>query len=418
MLTLRYGDLIDHHRGDDIDGRRYEWRCIVRGATEEDLTCVRCAECGGAIDAIHDLSTVSISHDLNPMRKYANLLPLNTRTKGRWLGEGNTECRHAERLGNHLGLGMLFLKDETANPTKSTKDRAAAVALARFSELKVTELALASTGNTSTAFARAAAMYGDEFRLHIFVGREFLSRLNYEDHCTVETYVVDSGFDSAGEAARRFARDNGVTFEAGFFNPGRREGLKLAYLECFEQLPQAPRYVFQAVSSGMGLLGAYKGAVEYQRLGKLTRIPSFVAVQQESCSPMARAFSERADLIESRHIEKRPTGVAHAILRGDPSRTYPYINALCRSSGGSIVSVTTAEILSARTLLAELEGVSACNASAAAVAGMIRLHADGLLPADAPVLVNLAGGDRPPSPVPRRVKEYDLSAAATEEAGL
>lgn len=408
MLELKYARLMQTHPA-GRDGR-YRWCCIVCGTEEHDLLRLRCTACGGALDAIHDLSAASIVDSPDPLARYASLVPVHDRSTLRWLGEGNTGCIHAQNLGRRLGIDALFVKDESANPTRSTKDRMASVALARFAELGVRGLALASTGNSSTAYARAAQLLGG-FDLHIFVGAAFLPRLNYRDHPDVRTYVVGSDFVSAGETAKRFAATAGVVWEGGFFNPSRREGLKLAYLEAFDQMPAPPRYVFQAVSSGMGLLGAYKGALEYKLLGRLPALPSFVAVQQETCSPMAAAFADGADTIDSRHVVRDPTGIAEAILRGDPTQAYPYVNALCRSTGGQILSAGVEEIKAAHHLLAELEGLNVCYASATALAGLIALRRRGVIPGDAPVLVNLTGADRPRSPVPSEVIAWDAEPA-------
>lgn len=413
MLELKYQQLMADARA---SGGAYRWCCIQCGAADGELTRWRCRHCGGAMDAIYDLTGVSIVDSPDPLVRYARLLPVRDRSALRWTGEGNTGTIHAENLGRRLGLSALFVKDETANPTRSTKDRMASVALARFAELGVRSLALASTGNSSTAYVRAARLLGG-FDLHIFVGEKFLTRLNYADHAGVSTYVIESDFVAAGEYAKRFCAARGMLFEGGFFNPARREGLKLAYLEAFDQLPVQPRYVFQAVSSGMGLLGAYKGAVEYRALGRLGELPAFVGVQQDSCSPMARAYAAGVPTLDRQYVVPNPTGIAEAILRGDPTQAYPYINTICRSTGGQILGVSTEEIRAAHRLVQELEGLQVCYSSATAVAGLIALRQRGEIEPDAPILVNLTGGVRPRSPVPQDVITWSEDLAEPVPAG-
>ncbi|HVQ94122.1 MAG TPA: pyridoxal-phosphate dependent enzyme [Mycobacteriales bacterium] len=415
MLELKYQQLMAGRAG---DGGGYEWCCLLCGAPDSVLTRWRCRHCGGAMDAIYDLAGVSIVDSPDPLRRYAGLLPVRDRSALRWTGEGNTGCVHAENLGRKLGLSALFVKDETANPTRSTKDRMASVALARFAELGVRSLALASTGNSSTAYVRAAELLGG-FDLHVFVGATFLTRLTYADHPGVHTYLIDSDFVAAGEYAKRFSAARGMLFEGGFFNPARREGLKLAYLEAFDQLPVPPRYVFQAISSGMGLLGAYKGAVEYRALGRLGELPAFVGVQQDSCSPMARAYAAGMSTLDRQYVVPNPTGIAEAILRGDPTQAYPYINTICRSTGGQVLAVTTEEIRAAHRLVEELEGLQICYSSATAVAGLIASRQRGEIEPDAPILVNLTGGNRPRLPVPQDVIPWteDLAEPVGDRVG-
>ncbi|PSK89432.1 threonine synthase [Murinocardiopsis flavida] len=401
-LALRYEALMDQAALAGPDAG-FLLVCVLCGRSPERESANRCAECGGAVDAVHDLGRASIPSDGEPLQRYFDLLPLKNRKSIIGLGEGNTPCRPATDLGRRVGLPRLVLKIEGDNPTRSTKDRIASLGLSRFAELGVKRFVMASTGNSSTAYARGVqAVAGME--LALFCGYRFRHRLGYPDHPSVSTYLVEGDFVAAGQVSRRFAARTGAFAEGGFFNLARREGLKLAYLEAFDRMDPAPDAVFQAVSSGMGLLGGYKGALEYRRLGRLPRVPRFVAVQQDACAPMAHAYRERAAAIAPRHIVHEPRGPAEAILRGDPTATYPYIRDLCRESGGAITAVTEAEIRAARCLLAEDEGVNACNAGAAALAGAVRMRREGGLSADDTVLVNLTGADREDRSAPTRYR--------------
>jgi threonine synthase len=392
-----------------------DFACVLCGAPAADPLKNRCP-CGGAIDVFHDLDRVALhggAAHVNPLLRYKDLLPFRRDEDAVWLGDGNTPCIPATGLGKLLGMDHLYLKDETSNPTRSTKDRMAAVALSFFRARGVSEFVMASTGNSSTSYGRAVSIVPG-FRVHIFVGRDFVHRLNYEDHARVHTYVVEDDFVSAGAAAKEFAGESKIHFEGGFFNLARREGLKLAYLEAFDQMPVTPEFVFQAISSGMGLVGAYKGALEYAALGRLAKVPAFVGVQQETCAPMARAFEEGLDDFDPRHVVRRPQGPAAAILRGDPTQTYPYMREICRTTGGAITSASLEEIETARRMLFEYEGLACCYASATALAGMIRMKRAGRIPAGAPVLVNVTGADRAKRPVPSILRPYVRQGSASK----
>jgi threonine synthase len=127
---------------------------------------------------------------------------------------------------------------------------------------------------------------------------------------------------------------------------------------------------------------------------------------------MAAAYTEGATQIQLHHIVAHPHGPAAAILRGNPTATYPYINAICRGTGGWIRSVSLERIEQARRLLAELEGIHVCHASAAAVAGVMEARAQGMIGGDEPVLVNLTGADRPHAPTPHQLSTVDLAVVA------
>lgn len=393
---IDYGSLFRRARG---CGETFILACLLCGKLSMEPLRNRCADCGGAIDAIHNLDIYQRDNSPNPLHRYGSLLPLHSPESARWLGDGNTPCFELPDLAAKIGVGRLFVKDETTNPTRSTKDRIASVGLARFAELGARTLVLSSTGNSSTAYARGVQLT-DAFELHIFVGRAFVDRLNYPDHPAVTTHVVDGEFVAAGVAGQAFAKANGYLWEGGFFNLSRREGLKLAYLEAFDAMSTPPDHVFQAVSSGMGLLGAYKGALEYRELGLIDHVPAFTAVQQESCAPMASAFADKAPRILPSHRVDAPQGIAHAILRGDPSGSYPYIRDLCLRTGGQILSAPETEIHAARRMLAESIELHVCNASATALAGVVQAARTGLVNRESTVLVNLTGADRPAAPAP------------------
>ena len=158
--------------------------------------------------------------------------------------------------------------------------------------------------------------------------------------------------------------------------------------------PEEPDVVVQAVSSGMGLYGGYRGMREYQRLGRLQKTPRFVCAQQETCAPMVHAWSEGSPTIQPQHIVHNPSGLAEAILRGDPTQTYPYMYGLVRDTQGCFVAVSQAESQTARRLLHDMEGIDGCYSSATALASAIALRKRGWIDEDELVMVNLTGGNR------------------------
>jgi threonine synthase len=289
-----------------------------------------------------------------------------------------------------IGLEDLWIKDETGQPTGSTKDRMAAVVVAVLREYGVEEFVSASTGNSSTALARAVRMAGG-MRAHFFCGQQFAGRHRFVSDEWTMLHVIDGTFVSAAEEAMAFAQERGLRWEGGFFNWARREGLKLAYLEAIEQMDREPQHVFQAVSSGMGMLGAYKGVQELRALGRLDRTPALHMVQQDTCAPMVSGWRAGCLELTGEHVVRNPTGLALAILRGDGRASYPYLRAIAAGTHGDITSVTQRDLVEARDLLLECEGVQGCFATAAVVAAAAVAAKDGAIPADRTVLLNLTG---------------------------
>lgn len=356
-------------------------------------------------EVVYDLEKARLRDSSNPYLRFQDLLPVHD---VRLLPQeaSYTETIHAEKLGALLGMPNLYLKNETQKPTGTTKDHMAAVSLAYMYECGVRTFCTSSTGNSSTSYAQAVANF-PEMKMFIFTAENFRTRVNYRDLPQGVHYVMkDATFVNAFDYSGIFAKLNGLVSERGFFNLGRREGLKITFLEAAEQIPQPIDWYVQGISSAMGVHGVYKGAKELHQMGLIPKLPSLLCVQQESCSPMVRAWEEGCENIQPHHIVHHPAGIAEAILRGDPTRAYPIIRGIVEESGGRFARVTEEEIRAARKRLLELEGVDACFSASTALAGVIKLVQSGNFPLNDTVMINLTGSDRPADP--DQLKHQDL----------
>jgi len=355
------------------------------------------------IDVQYDLDQVVLHESDSALERFVDLLPLENPERLLSQTMPCTPCVHARTLGRQLGLPRLYLKDETCLPTSTTKYRMAVVSLAFLDECGVREFCTSSTGNSSTAYAHASRGYS-KCRIYLFTGEEFAQRLDCPATDQVVVFLLeDATFVEAFDCAGAFAARRKFTAERGFFNPGRREGLKLAFLEAADQIPCDIDWYVQAVSSAMGVYGAFKGAKELFGLKHISRLPRLLCVQQETCAPMVRAWEEEVSEIAPRHIVERPTGIAKAILRGNPSRAYRVMHPLVTESRGGFVAVSEQEIREARRMVEELEGLTPCFSASTALAGLIRKVRRGEFPTHDCVLVNLTGGDRPAVQNPPRM---------------
>ena len=244
----------------------YQEFCVVCGKHPPEGFHPFCG-CGGMVDVAYDLAGARLHESADSLDRFFDLLPLVSSQHLLPVEIEATPCVHATKLGDEVGLSRLYLKDESVLPTGTTKDRMAAVALSYLIEKGVRSFCTSSTGNSSTAFARLMPLAPD-CRLYLFTAEAFMDRVQYTDGDQVVHLVLrDATFVDAFDAAKQYADRHGVVPERGFFNPGRREGLKLAYLEAAEQIPHPIDWYVQAVSSAMGVYGAYKGAKELPRAG-------------------------------------------------------------------------------------------------------------------------------------------------------
>ena len=362
-----------------------------------------CPACGAMSDVVYDLPAVTLRDSPNPYVRFLDLLPVS-RPELLPADATFTPTVHSRALGGALGMTGLYLKDETGLATGTTKDRMAAIALPYLYECGVRAFTTSSTGNSSSAYARAIGRI-PELRMFVFTAEAFRDRVALTpDDRVVDVVLQDATFVEAFAAAGAYAAGHGLVSERGFFNPGRREGLKVAWLEAAEQVPGDIDWYVQAVSSAMGVYGVFNAAAQRRDLGLARRLPRLLCVQQESRAPMVTAWRAGAERIRPDDVVAHPTGIASAIMRGDPTRTYPYVRRIVDDSGGTFTSVSESEIRAARAALEDHEGISPCFAAAAAVAGMIQMRRAGTIGVDDAVLVNVSGSDRTGTPTTDRTR--------------
>ena len=366
-----------------------------------------CSSCGKMTDVEFNLSHVKLGDSQNPYERFFDLIPVKDSSL---LPHdiSYTDCVYAKELGKRIECDYLFLKNETQNPTGTTKFRMASVSLPYLFENNVKHFCTSSTGNSSTAYAQLISKI-PELKMSLFTASEFQYRVNYEDTPQVEHYILEGAtFVESSMYSIEFANKNGHTPERGFFNPGRREGLKLAFFEACDQVQniihKPIEYYVQSVSSAMGVFGTYKGAKELQSLELIPQLPRLLCVQQESCSPLVHAWQENAPKIEERHILHNPSGIAKALLRGNPSRSYPYTRKIVLESEGHFTAVSDEEIRNAKRWVLNDEGIDICFSAATAVAGLIQSVGKGIVAKDAIILINLTGADRQMEPLPKNIK--------------
>jgi threonine synthase len=367
--------------------------CASCGLEAEGLT-TKCEECGGMIETRYALPVRWEPRGEGFFGRFWPLLPIvDAEHVGRDIELGSPTVR-AEGIQGVLGGPELWLKNETALPTGTTKDRVSIVVFPYLRQFGVREFVVSSTGNTSTAIARTAQYYPD-MHVHIFIGQDFIYRLRHIESPNVTIHVVDGNFVQAGKVAQAFAEQHALHWEAGFFNPSRRDGLKTAFVEAALDMKRPPATYVQAVSSGMGVVGTAKGARELAPYGFEPATPRLLCVQQVTCSPMVNAWERGSATIGPEDKVADPIGIAKAILRGDPSGAYPVLRRLVVDSGGTFVKVDEREIRHAQQLLFEHESIWACEAAACALAGYAKLLERGEIgDDDGPVLVNVTGGPR------------------------
>lgn len=359
-----------------------EWRCSQCGACYPlDVPRYLCS-CDGRLEL--DVSAVgrdAVVDTENTLWRYRALLPLAD--PGTPFAAGWTPLVRHDGLAAEFGAGELWIKDETANPTGSLKDRASALVVAAALASGQEVIAAASTGNAATALAGAAAAAG--VPSVVFVPATVTaSRVARLTGLGAHVIVVDGDYDTAVSLSLAACDEWGWYCRTTAVNPYTTQGKKTAALEIAEQLGwQAPDVVVVSVGDGNILVGLYHGFRDARRLGWIDRMPRLIGVQAAGAPAIHRAWSAG----ETEVAPIPGDTVAAGISVGVPMDGTRALAAL-RDTGGLAVTVDDDEILAMAALLAK-RGVGAEPSSAAAFTALPRLIArDAIDPAERIVVVN------------------------------
>ncbi|MVO99664.1 threonine synthase [Paenibacillus lutrae] len=297
------------------------------------------------------------------LHQYKSYLPITDQTPMLTLHEGNTPLIRAEKLSEELGLD-LYVKYEGLNPTGSFKDRGMVMAVAKAMEEGSNTIMCASTGNTSAAAAAYAARGGLNCIVLIPNNNIALGKLAQAIIYGAKVIAIEGNFDRALEIVREITAKQPITL-VNSVNPYRIEGQKTAAFEVCDQLGHAPDYLAIPVGNAGNITAYWKGFKEYQAAGNSASLPKMIGFEAEG----AMAIVKGEPILN-------PETVATAIRIGNPASWSGAVNA-ANESGGQINYVTDEEILAAYRKLASLEGIFAEPASAASLAGVIKLKKEG-----------------------------------------
>ncbi len=315
--------------------------------------------------------------------RYAELLPV-AHPGGRLdLGEGGTPL---VRLRQSAPLGVTaWFKDESGNPTGSFKARGLSVAVNRARELGAPGVQLASAGNAALALAAYAAAAG----LHCRVAVPADTPPTVAGRCRELGAEVVEGGATLADSARQLPAEDGLWDLSTLREPYRVEGKKTMGLELAEQFAwRLPDWIVYPTGGGTGIVGMHKAFAELRALGLLSsRAPRFAVVQMAGCAPLVEAFDAGRERAEPwPKPDTRVWGLRVPRALGD----FLVLRAL-RETGGTAVAVAEEEVPAIQERLARGEGLRVGPEGAAALAGLHRLAADGLVGAGDRVVVFQTG---------------------------
>ena len=312
------------------------------------------------------------------MAAYGKLLPLTPATPEVSLGEGDTPLVRSRYLEREIGCRELYFKLEGCNPTGSFKDRGMVVAVAKAMESGTKAIICASTGNTSAAAAAYGARCGLETVVLVPKGHVALGKMAQAMAYGAKVVSINGNFDQALRIVREMTQRRPITL-VNSVNPHRIEGQKTAAFEVVDVLGDAPDILAIPVGNAGNITAYWKGFKEYKALGLSQKTPSMMGFQAAGAAPIVLG-----------HPVEVPETVATAIRIGNPA-SWKQAEAARDESRGRIDAVTDDQILEAYRLLASKEGVFGEPASAASVAGILKLSRQGMRLQDQVIVCVITG---------------------------
>ena len=336
-----------------------------------------CTECGRPLFVRYDLKRISkfltrqtLYARRSDLWRYREVLPVRREDNIVSLGEGWTPLHHATHLGETLGMGELYVKDESINPTQSFKARGMAVAVSMAKELGLRKLAAPSAGNAAGALAAYCARAGIE--AHLFMPRD-TPRANIIE-CEVagaNVTLIDGLITDCGAEIARRKDEEGWFDVATLKEPYRVEGKKTLGYELAEQGAWIlPDVIVYPTGGGTGLVGMWKAFDEMQEMGWIDeKRPRMISVQAAGCAPIVRAFEKG-----ERFAEEFPNAatIASGLRVPKAIGDFLILDAI-RESGGAAIAVTDEELVAGARELARREGIFAAPEGGACVPALRKL---------------------------------------------
>ncbi len=353
-----------------------------------------CEFCFGPLEVEYDYEAIAqiisrekIQSGPYSIWRYQDLLPVEGPPRVN-LEAGFTPLVKADRLAKKLGIRELYIKNDTANPTWSFKDRVVSVALSQAVEFGFDTAACASTGNLANSVAAHAAHAG--MKCFVFIPSDLeagkvMNSLVYGPNVV----AVRGNYDEVNRLCSEIAdRNSSWAFVNINVRPFYSEGSKTLAYEVAEQLGwKAPDHVVIPIASGSMLTKIHKGFHEFMKLGLIEQKSVRISgAQAEGCSPVAQAFADGADFVKP----VKPNTIAKSLAIGNPADGIFALDIM-RETGGSAAMVNDEEIIEGIKMLAEYEGIFTETAGGVTIGVLKKLAEQGKIKPDEVTVAYITG---------------------------
>ena len=398
-------------------------RCKECERTTELTAAYVCEYCFGPLEVVYDTERIArtvtrerIAQGPPSLWRYRDFLPCSPEDPAAGLPSGMTPLVKAPRLAAALGLGEVWVKNDTANPTHSFKDRVVSVALEKAKQLGYEVVACASTGNLANSVAAHASAHG--LQSYVFVPADL------EEQKIVATAIygttllaVEGNYDDVNRLCMELAGERPWAFVNVNVRPYYSEGSKTLAYEVAEQLGWSlPDRCIVPIASGSLYTKINRGFRDLIETGLVDGdLPVLNGAQSAGCGPVATAWDQGLDFV----APVKPKTIAKSLAIGNPADGVFALD-VARSTGGSISAVTEEEILEGIELLARTTGIFTETAGGVTTAVLTKLAQAGEIgPGERVVLYVTGDGLKTLDAVASRVRRHPIQpTVASFEAAV
>jgi threonine synthase len=385
-------------------------------------TLFKCPACGELLDTQYNWDKIEVPSSLSQFAKRWASRDNRLDFSGVWrfremlnfcqdkykvtIGEGQTILQPNDAVAEYVDMrrGCLHLQYEGLNPSGSFKDNGMAAAFSHAMMVGAKSCACASTGNTSAAVALYAHSCGLKCTVFIGSGRIAFGKLSQGMDYGAQTIQIHGDFDDCMRQVQDVCTKLGL-YLLNSVNPFRLEGQKTIMYRIIEGLGwEVPDWII-VPGGNLGNSSAFgKAFFELKELGLITRIPRMAIINATGADTLTDLVDNKKLLWNKGHVEQAiiddyyadltarsfsPHTCASAIEISRPVNLKKCLRAI-DICNGVVRAVTDEEICDAKAIIGKY-GLGCEPASAATVAGLKHLRAEGLVGADERVACVLTG---------------------------
>ena len=322
------------------------------------------------------------------------------------IGEGQTILHQNDLIAKYVDIkpGRLYLQYEGLNPSGSFKDNGMAAAFSHARMIGKSSCACASTGNTSASVALYAHSCGLKCTVLVGSGRIAFGKLSQAMDYGAQTIQTAGDFDDCMRQVQDVCSKLGL-YLLNSLNPFRLEGQKTIMYRIIEQMGWTTPDWIIVPGGNLGNSSAFgKAFYELKQLGLIERLPRLAIINATGADTLTDLVNNKKLLWNDGKVEQAiiddyyadltarnfsPHTCASAIEIARPVNLKKCLRAI-DICNGVVRAVTDEEIRDAKAIIGKY-GLGCEPASAATVAGLRHLRAEGVIGADERVACVLTG---------------------------